>query len=533
MRRFQRGVCWVLAAVLLSSAPLMAAEDAGKVANPFTDEHMDSRLLNTENVFDLYEGIVHYLLQCYTDEEGNANKALSKFQSFVAKQQEIIKADPGKMRAYGMPMSMDLLLKYLNEEASGLLEGDSPIADNPKAQLYLSALLPFVHLRGITYRVRPMVETSFVLHQTAITQLRALKQSLDVMAGTNGRAVFNFLTYPFSVGTRSGQVQFYKPSELQAWILQEFMPTLDTAILLAESAASRMGEGHVESINQQIFLKADNPFPNSQMEAGHRTFGRAEVHQYLAGLYATRAGLRLFCAYDQDDYAAATNEVANTLVKQFFKEKIPFGKKPRVGTPAATRFRILESYGKLWTLLSAEQCQLALSDVRAAVRYQDAAMAGFFAATPSDTRMTNLRWVHSTYKEYETKIAPQVRALVSGPTTLTDYVGGATIDVDLPGLLENPPADLKDFFPSTFVEDEKYFTLESSQDTLVYTNYDYGRPLSWKTGKAAQSWKRLFPNMPSKSEGSSYWDAPLIAYRDISRTYSGFLFTPILSVALF
>ncbi|MBI4868823.1 MAG: hypothetical protein HY816_17940 [Candidatus Wallbacteria bacterium] len=534
---------------LLLSAGVLAAEPkqkeggeaapatsqrAGYVPNAFTDSKLDTPLLKTENVYDLYGAIVNYLAEVYP-KEGPAHAALEKFRGFVEGEGAAYRQNPEGARPYRMPMSIDQLMKYLND---GATDGNSPvmaaIGDNPKAQLYVSSILPLIHLRGITYRMRPMVEQSFVVHSTIIGGLRSLKQQLDVMSGANGRAVFDFMTFPMSYSERS-QVQFSTVSEFQSWLVSNFIPTLDHSIMIVEKLASSLPEGFRESLNQQVFLKADQPFPNESMEAGHRWFGVPEVQVYLAQLYAARASLRAFCAYNLDDYAAATNEISNTLLKDFLAEKVSFGNRPRVGTPAFRRFQILEKYGKLWTLKSAEQCQASLEDIRKAVENYDKGIHGFFQAAAADdgNRLAIVRYFQASYKEYEQKVAPQIRALVAGPTTLTDYIGGATVDVDLVGFMSSPPSDLKGFFPEKFDTTNKYVEMQSAGDKLVYTNYDYGRPLSWKQGRASDSWLKLFPNMKKGANKAGQWDAPLVTFRDLSRTYAGYFLAPLLSGAIF
>ncbi len=510
------------------------SQRAGHIPNDFTDASLDAPLLETKHVYDLYGAIVGYLLQVYP-QDGPAHDALTKFNQFVQHEKSAYEADPASARPYRMPMSIDSLMKYLNQGATG---DSSPatlgIEDNIKAQLYVSSILPLIHLRGITFRVRPMVERSFVMHSMGINFLRGLKQQLDVMSGANGRAVFNFMTFPMSYSERT-KLQFDTVSDFQSWLISSFLPTLNHSITIVERAVASSGDDFKASLNMQVFMKADHPFPSAAMESAHRWFGSEEVKVYLGQLYAARAGLRLFCAYDLDDYGKATNELSSTLIKDFFKEKVRFGKKPRVGTPSHRRFKIMEKYSKLWTLKSSEQCQAALGDIQKASAVYDQAMHGFFKASSGDgdNRLAVIRYFHSSYREYETKLAPQIRAVVSGPATLTDYIGGATVDVDLPGFLSNPPQDLKAFFPEKFDTTAKYVELESASDTLVYTNYDYGRPLGWKAGAAADSWGKIFPNIKKSVNSDGYWDAPLVTFRDLSRTYVGMLVAPLLSGAIF
>ncbi len=510
------------------------SQRAGYVPNAFTDSKMDAPLLKTQNVYDLYGAVVDYLQEAYP-KDAPAGAALEKFKTFVSAERDNYLKDPASARPYRMPMSIDVLMKHLN---AGADKDGSPVmanlGDNVKAQLYASALLPLVHLRGITYRIRPMVGESFVLHSMAINSLRGLKQSLDVMSGANGRALFDFVTFPMSYGERT-QVEFAKVSDLQSWLVTSFIPTLDHSIAIVEKVAASLPENFRESLNMEVFLKAERPFPVAQMESAYRWFGAPEVHQYLAYLYGARAALHAACAYNMDDYSDATNELSNTIIKGFFAEKLSMGNKPRAGTPASQRFQVLEKYKRLWTLKSGEQCALALADLRKSVEWYDKGMTGFFQATAgdNDSRMTLLRPVQATYREYEQKFAPQLRALVAGPATLTDYVGGASIDVDLPGFLSNPPADLKSFFPEKFDNSSKYIELQSAGDLLVYTNYDYGRPLSWKASRAADGWAKLFPNIRRAVDKNGCWSAPLTLYRDVSRTYVGAIAAQLLGPAIF
>ncbi|MBI4864425.1 MAG: hypothetical protein HY815_29825 [Candidatus Riflebacteria bacterium] len=508
-----------------------ASQRAGCIANAFCDQKLDDLLLKSENIFDLYAALVGFLGET-TSKDAPAQEALKKAQTFIETQQNAVKKSADAARPYRMPMAIDTFMKHLNNGAKG---GASPlvtnVGDNPKARLYVASILPLLHLRGITYRLRPIASSSFVLHSTLIGGLRGLKQAMDVASGTNGRAIFHFLTYPM-FGDRE-DVQFQTISDAQSWVATSFMPTLDHSIGIVEEVAKSAGAGLRESVNLQILMKAEKPFPNDSKESAFRWFGGAEVYVYLAQLYATRAALKVFCAWNFDQLPEATNELSNSVVKDFFSEKLSFGK-PRIGMTSARRYQILEKYTNLFTLKSAEMSQAALADIRQAVSWFDQGMHAFSAAGSDDnTRVTFVRWVQAALPDYENKLAPQVRALVAGPTSLTDYFGGAVIDIDLAGFMQSPPTDLKVFFPEKFDTTSKYVELQSAGDNLTYTNYDYGRPLGWKAAKAADGWAKVFPNIKTKTNEKGHWEEPLVIYRDVSRTYVGSWLTGLLGGCVF
>lgn len=504
------------------------SQRAGYIPNELVDTVVDEPLKGAESVFDVYAVLVNWLKQVYP-EGGEARKAIDQFGDFVAKYKEMAAKNP-KGLTVEMPMPIDSLMRVLRAEAPGVKgEFQGASAQNIKAQVLTAAILPFLQMRGITYRLRPMIEKSFVMHSAAINALRSVKHEITANAGKNALAIFEYLTYPMAQSGRTS-VQFFKPSEVQAWVESDVIPTLDVSIKILEGALAKTPDGATESLDLSIFLKGDNPFPDAEMEYGFRYFAKPELQNLLAMAYGARAGLRGLCVYNLDQFSEATNELSHVLISNFFKEKVPFGKKPRIGTPSQVRFNLLSKYSELGTLRNAGQSRAALADLRDAWRHYDAAMSGFFAANASqkDDRITNLRWVHASYREYETKVAPQIRACLAGPTTITDYVGGASIDVDVAGFLASPPADLKKFFPSSFDATQPYREFDFSSGKLAYANYDFGNPTGWDQGSAGESWKKLFPNLGDETSADGKWIAPMKAYRDISRTYIGGFIAPLL-----
>lgn len=518
------------AAILLAAAATASAgpaRKAGYIPNAFADRLADGPIREAKGVFDVYQAIVDWLRAVYP-EDGKAAQALRAMDVFVRKHREGATANAG---AVEMPLNIDHLLKVLRDEAPGVggraFRGDA--ATNPKAQLYTAMLLPAVHLRGITFRVRPLVSASYFLHTAGIGALRAAKQQLEVRSGTNGLALFHFFTYPMAQKGR-GRVQFHSVSELQAWVTGHLIPTLDVSVAMIEGALAAMPAGKRESLDLGVFLAGDDPFPDATMEQGFRYFDRAEVHDLLSQFLGARAALRLGCAYDLDDLAAVGNKMQQVLTRRFFSEKFSMGK-PRVGNPSQVRFAVVREFERFMTLKDPGQTRAALADLRGAWHHLDAAMNGYFAAKADerDERFTNIRWQQAGWREYQQKIAPQMAAALAGPASLNDYVGGAVIDVDVPGLLADPPRDLKDFFPTRFHDEASYDALDFSSGQLLYTNYDFGNPRGWDLAKAGDTWAKLFPGISREADAAGNWRAPLEVVRDAVRTYAGSYFEPVLS----
>lgn len=530
-----------LAIVLAPCSRLQAAETdrrggPGLVENPLVDQMVDEPLRKAENVFDVYRVIVDWLDLAYP-EEGEAHKSIRAFSALVKKYEDSDDAaakpdEKGRVRTIEMPMSIDQLLGVLRAEAPGI-KGDFPakVKGNPKAQVITSVLLPFLHMRGITYRVRPLIERSFWLHTAAINALRANRHELALNAPKNAMAIFEFLTYPMAQKGRSS-IQFNTFSEVQDWVESQLIPTYDVAIPMAERALANMGDAKFESVTLTNFLLAPNPFPDTSVEQGNLTYGAAEVRSLVASLYATRAALRGLCAYNLDDYGKATDEITSYLFGRYLKEKVPFGKKPRVGSPSNVRYEAFEKFGSLFTLRNGSHGPAILQDLRKAWDHYETSMQQYFAARPDEDRLVRLRWVQASRKEFLTKVAPQVRAVLAGPASITDYIGGETVDIDLPGFLSNLPQDLKGFYPASFDASTPYRAFEFSSGKLIYANYDFGNPTGWKQGAAQDTWGKLFPRIGDAQGPGGEWIAPAHVYRAVSRTYVGGILGPLLGNAI-
>lgn len=520
-----------LALAAFSSAQ---AASVGHIPNELTDRFVVEPLKKADSVWDVFETLNGWLDEVYP-KEGKARDAIDQFEKFIGEFQTGQADDPhARPRSVEMPLGVDRYLRLLRRESPGATASfQAREASNVKAQLYTAALLPFLHLRGIAYRLRPLVEHSYIMHSTAINALRRLKQDLRVRSGANGVAVFEFLTYPLAE-RKEDPVQFHKVSEFQGWLKTQFLPTMDTAIEIATTALENFPEGHKESLDLAIFMQAENPFPDATRKLSSRTFSRPEVLQFLARLHRYRAALRLACAYDLDDLPEVTNKVRDVFTRQYLRDKIRIGKKPLTGSPPVVRFHVVKKFSKFLTLKDGTQGPLALADLRQAWEYFQTAMDGYYRESKGQRdRIVNLKYIQVTESDLRTKVGPEIQAALRGPASLTDYVGGATVDVNLPGVLTSLPGDLKNFFPTEFEETAPYWQFEFTSGKLNYTNYDFGTPVGWNLGGASDSWKRFFPNIDTKPNADGRWDAPLKLYRDVSRTYLGGMIAPIMGAVVY
>lgn len=522
---------------LVALAPsAFSASPAGHIPNALVDRVLTVPLKEADSVWDLFQVLNNWLSETYPA-EGDARTAIDGFDSFIKKFNTEEAKDIRVPRTVEMPMSVDTYVRLLRKEAPG--SGGNKIHEklkgNVKAQLYTAGLLPFLQMRGIAYRLRPLVAQSFVLHTAAVNNLRRMKQDLRVRAGNNGLAIFEFLTYPMA-GRKREMIQFTRFSELQHWVKGQLIPTLDVSIEMAESALAQMKPNQRESMDLTIFMKGDNPFPDASKEMSHRYFSKAEVHSFVARLHRYRAVAGLFTAYHLDEFPAVSNKLRDVLTKAFFKEKIPFAnlkKKPRTGSPPIVKYTIVKQFGRFLTLKDGSAGPEALKHGRLAWKHWRTATDMYYAESPDAGRIVNLDWVQASQKDFKTKVAPQIDAVLAGPASVTDYVGGTTVDVDFPGFLSNLPADLKSFFPSEFVEQHPYWEFEFSSGKLAYTNYDYGTPVGWDKQAAGDSWAKLFPTIPMETNEKGHWDAPLWKFRDIGRTYLGGLVGPVLGSVVY
>lgn len=524
-------------AVALLLAPAAPAASIGHIANPLTDTKVVAPLKKAETIWDVFQVINDWVRVAYPAETA-AGKAAARFDAFI-KQYNTEEAKTLRApRTVEMPISVDHYVKMLRKDAPGIDGNPMPedLVGDPKAQLFVAGVLPLIQLRGIAYRLRPLVSTSMVLHNGLVNALRKMKQDLRVRSGNNGLALFEFVTYPLA-GREREPVQFARFSELQRWIEASLIPTMDVSIQIAENAFASMDADQKFSADLSVFLQAINPFPDEGMEPAHRTLGRPEIQASLARMYAQRAAVRALCAYNLDSFSAFSNKMRKVYVNAFMREKIAFSalrKKPRTGTPPVVRYRILQKFGELFSLRNPEQGPLILADLRRGWAHFDAAMNEGFSTESDDVRFVDFGRIRASRKDYQKKVAPQISAVLSGATSINDYVGGATVDIDLPGFLSGLPADLKGFTPSEFADEQQpYWTFQFSSGDLAYTNYDFGTAVGWDKGASAQTWGRLFPNMPDSTSREGHWDGPLTLVRDLSRTYVGKLLAPIMAQAVY
>lgn len=506
------------------------ARVAGQVENPITDEAVDEVLRGARSIHEVYEAFGNLLAAVYPA-RSPAGQVIQQFRRFLRDLRW--KLRPGGATGADtveMPMPIDDLM--------AILRAERPDAGaNVKAQLYTAVLLPVLQLRGITYRLRPLIDRSFSWHTQAINQLRAWKLNLGLSGGETAEAFFEFFTYPMAA--REGmKIQFHTASDLQDWLLGNLVPTLGESIALVEVALGRMKPGQHESLDLSVMTQGPQPFPDAGMEAGVRRFEAAEVHHLLAGLYWLRGLLRAACLYDLDDYVAMSNAGTDRLLQSFLLEKVPFGQKPRKGFPASERVAVVEDFGKLFVRKRGNLGPPVLADARAGWAQYKQAMSGYLAARPSrrDDRMANVGWFQAGRRDYELRFRPRVDGMLAGPYQLAEFVGGTLTAIDLPGLLSNPPPDLHDFLPRDFSQGEAgahYRDFEFSSGAIAYSDYGHGNPVGWKLDRAPRAWGRLFPGLSNQVEEGGRWVEPYRAVHRVSRSYVGYLLTPWLSLLVY
>ena len=237
---------------LAALAPSAFSASAGHIPNVLVDRVLTAPLKEADTVWDLFQVLNNWLSETYPG-EGDARVAINGFDSFIKKFNTDEAKDIRVPRTVEMPMSVDTYVRLLRKEAPGANGNPLPekLKGNLKAQLYTAGLLPFLQMRGIAYRLRPLVAQSFVLHTMAVNNLRRVKQDLRVRAGNNGLAIFEFLTYPMA-GRKREMIQFTRFSELQHWVSTQLIPTIDTSIQIAEGALAQMKPLSVPIATQEL-----------------------------------------------------------------------------------------------------------------------------------------------------------------------------------------------------------------------------------------------------------------------------------------
>jgi hypothetical protein len=371
---------------------------------------------------------------------------------------------------------------------------------------YVSAHLRLIKpLKALVYRATPVFSSANATHSMVLTAVQQASSGIATYLPTaQWRAIFDYVTQPDDAST---------PKYANVEAMQN--DTEDTIIPLLAKVITDLEALNITDSKPIVWDKRISYGTASFRDPQDRfvKIGAAEYHAELATLRRVLAGLRMACAYNLNDLPQVTQSLGKIIgIDGFLFTSVK-------GSPLSARVNAISRFRNFLTLRAqanqkhgygAALMLSALQDLKAA----DAAAAKSWDALKG--RNSALGGQEDNYWAMNPRAAAAVRrigdlavnesrALLAGPTQIYSAVTNEAVSVNAPQFFNQPPADLKAFFPTSFVSEE--FTNVAGARV---PNYLWGSPTAWNVSA-------FTPYIPAIRSNA---DVPKVA-RILSQSWGG------------
>jgi hypothetical protein len=416
--------------------------------------------------------------------------------------------------------------------AEKLANGDYKDKD---VRLVAAQLLPIQRMRGILWRLKPIVETQKALHSTILTSMMTIATSSRIFApqgaadvdGTySWKAVNRYFAWPYKgIGA-----QFQTVEQFQTFLLQEVAPSIGQASKVLEEMSIADSEPVVWD-NALIYGRGS--FGGSyDSKDRYVTLYEGEKLMILSGLAAMRHNLLFFAQYNYDQlpqyigdlaYLVGVDTVrwdANGISAIDRAKKLCGESYPNGGCNA--------KYPQLFTKRGISVMSEAKNYLDQSVNYLDLAWKdikrrGGTSPSLPDYQLLDpaklLPWARITDANIN-----NLKLLIAGQP-VHNVVTGKLVQVDFPKFYSQPPQDLKEFVPTAFDPKPRTLTVDGVDNVR---NYEFGMSTQWN----AQIYANYFPPINGTPQVASGKEIPEIM-RDLSQTWGGwFANAPLATVSM-
>lgn len=395
---------------------------------------------------------------------------------------------------------LDKRLSELDANFTKLKESDS--------QFFVSQIIPLRALRGISWRLIPLVSETKLAHSFVLSIVKSMYTGANLFFPTNQTtAMSQYLTQPFvedgvAPWERKGEaaLAFAPPSaggeaQLQAHFKSVVIPMLETA---AERILKVQFTNDWRVFDNRLWYGGET-FPD--VIDRYALVGEVERYTALANIYSAVATFS-----QQTAYSWNTSLEMNAAISRLYGmdalissvDGVPLRK--RVAVMNQTRF---SQWGRL---IHPELIQKAWRNMQNAVTSTQNAWQGMKNRPVSEYTMIDNSSSLPFQRPVNARLAG-MKNLMEGQATvvngvtrnLATVVSGITreqIQVDLKGFFANPPENLREMHPTKFVEGKEFESVtlktESGTKKLEYRNYTIGSGQQWNLTETSK-YKVLFP----------------------------------------
>lgn len=372
----------------------------------------------------------------------------------------------------------------------------------PKDLKYVAArMAPVKELRGILYRLTPVMEEEKITHSYFLTMVRRIVAQMTLFFPVDhADATFEYFAKPYMEDGKL--VSQFKN-------VRDFQNHLGTKLYF-QMVNSANKISNIDLTKEKILW--DNKILNGSESfvddvARFRVLGEAEKNATMFRLHRGMAFINRFAAYNLEHLMSYTKDMGKLYgIDGFFSEVDGAPSYKRVKVAKKKQYKnlfTLSNYGKEWMAQSFKHIQESVKYLRLLNEELKDAPANSFA------RINPVRvaaWEREINSGLDT-----MEAIVGGPTELRSPVTGEVIQVNIPAFYNNPPTDLKEFLPiswdvknkeiKTDLKIKEFKTVAKGERKEVevpvkYRNYYWGRPTQW----SAQVYKEYFPSIKNNDD---------------------------------
>ncbi len=386
---------------------------------------------------------------------------------------------------------LDQKLAFLDKNFATLKETDS--------QFFVAQMIPLRSLRGMVWRLKPLVGDVKLAHSVVLTSVKNVFMSANLFFPTDQTvALTEYLTQPFvengiAPWTRSGQaVNAYSPSkaggeaELQAHFTSVVIPMIETA-------ADRISKIRFSSdwrVFDNRLWYGGNSFPDAVDR--YALVGEVERYVALANLYSAISTLSYQAAYSWNDFLNINVSMAQLYGWNSLSFEVD-------GVPLAKRMKVLKTnlYSQWGTLVSPDLMSKAWINLSNSVIAADNAWQGMKTRKVSEYTLVNNSMALPFQRPIDARVQG-MKSLLEGESTVVSAITRESVKVNLKAFFDQPPQDLREMYPTGFVSGPQMsnITLKttSGPSNFTYRNYLIGSGEHWDLGEKSV-YQRLFPDL--------------------------------------
>lgn len=376
------------------------------------------------------------------------------------------------------------------------------------AKLVALELLRIRPLRGIIYRMVPIVKDTKVAHSVLLTRIMRLTGRLEMFVPTiQGKVAFEYVTQPYDdVKQFKGKDGVTPEAEFQEWASTTYF----SASLLSYQRLRALDVSKPLVVDNKIFyMVSDHPeAPFADELYRYNLFQESEKYLLLAAKARGLSRLKTFGAYTMDNLMELTADMGELYgVDAFFRNV-----EGVTNEMVAKKIR-KSTYKNLFTLnkvVGKNRMKWAFKYLREMVGHLQMGWHGLKNANAKDDTSGFLNpMILNSFDRNIDRALPEWRKMVNGKTTLTSRRTSDVIEIDLPAFYENPPKDLKALLPTKFQQKSKarLETVSSSRGAIPVIVPESGylsKTIQMNGKETVVKYRDYFVGSPEDWDGSAY-----------------------------